>query len=545
MTAHRIFLTGRLWIFRTVLAALTVGALAACGGGSPADSAQSPIAKSMAGRAAVVAPALCANHSSDYAQVGNACLKSSATLLRKSSPLPARASAAASVLTAEDFMSWVEAQWPILFPGHSTTVTAEGFVYRYYAGAGNYLAVSTDGLVYVLGPVTSSQLVYVGKLADFTCAVTPSACSVARIARLAVGGGYTLATLADGRVIELGSGMIGGRINGVLPGTLAKVIDGLAGVVAIYASKSSVYPQSSYALTRDGSVYGWGNFQPALGLPNVESREPMVSPVKVAQLGNVVEVATALYVTLALTSDGSVWALPGTVADSGVVTAQKVEGLSSVVSLSGTERGEVIALDQAGVAWVLRYGTMIRDNLNKRYYTTVSVEKMLFAPPNMAQISCSGVPEEGGYCLAITTDGTVWAWGINGDGGLGDGTQIGKTLPVQAKLPSGEKFKKVFAANSGSSCSLALSTSGRMYAWGGNCGYFTLASGYNYEYLTPGLIPNLFGVEDFSALDHQVAIVLLNGTVWSLGSDGAQSGSGTIGDSSGGIPVQAIGLNLN
>ncbi len=545
MTAHYIFLTGRLWIFRTVLAALTVGALAACGGGSPADSAQSPIAKSMAGRAAVVAPALCANPSSDYAQVGNACLKSSATLLRKSSPLPARASAAASVLTAENFMNWVEAQWPILFPGHSTTVTADGFVYRYYAGAANYLAVSTDGLVYVLGQVTSGQLVYVGKLTDFSCSVTPTTCSVARVAKLAVGNGYTLATLADGRVIELGSGMIGGRINGALPGTLAKVVGGLEGVVAIYTN-SSGFPQSSYALTRDGSVYGWGHFQPLFGLPNVESREPVVDPVRVAQLGKVVEVvATGSYVTLALTSDGSVWALPGTVADSGVVTAQKVEGLSSVVSLSGTARGEVIALDQAGVAWVLRYSTIIRDNLNKRYYTTVSVERMLFAPPNIAQMSCSGVPEENGYCLAIKTDGTVWSWGINGDGGLGDGTQIGKTLPIQPKLPSGEKFKKVYAANSGSSCSLALSTSGRMYAWGGNCGYFTLALGHNYEYLTPGLIPNVFGVEDFSALDHQVAIVLLNGTVWGYGSRDAQFGSGTIGDASGGIPVQAIGLNLN
>jgi alpha-tubulin suppressor-like RCC1 family protein len=540
MTAHLNFLTRRLWIFRTVLAALTIGALAACGGGSPADSAQSPIAKSMAGRAAVVAPAFCANPSSDYAQVGNACLKSSATLLRKSSPLPARASAAASVLTAEDFMNWVEAQWPILFPGHSTTVTADGFVFRYYAGAANYLAVSTDGLVYVLGAVTSGQLVYVGKLTDFSCSVTPTTCSVARVAKLAVGNGYTLATLADGRVIELGSGMIGGRINGVLPGTVAKVIDGLAGVVAIHTGGSR-----SFALTRDGSVFGWGDFQPAFGLPNVESREPVVSPVKVAQLGKVVEVAVSGYVTLALTSDGSVWALPGTVADSGVVTAQKVEGLSSVVSLSGSAPSEVIAVDQAGVAWVLRYGTMIRDSLNKRYNTTVSVEKILFAPPNIAQMGCWGVPAEGGYCLAIKTDGTVWSWGSNGDGGLGDGTQIGKTIPVQVKLPSDEKFKKVFAAGSGSTCSLALSMSGRMYAWGGNCGSFTLALGHNYEYLTPGLIPNLFGVEDFSANDHQVAIVLLNGTVWSLGPNDAQFGGGTIGGSNSGMPVQAIGLNLN
>jgi len=37
----------------------------------------------------------------------------------------------------------------------------------------------------------------------------------------------------------------------------------------------------------------------------------------------------------------------------------------------------------------------------------------------------------GDHCLAIKIDGTFWAWGRNGRGQLGDGTNGNKNTPVQ------------------------------------------------------------------------------------------------------------------
>ena len=35
------------------------------------------------------------------------------------------------------------------------------------------------------------------------------------------------------------------------------------------------------------------------------------------------------------------------------------------------------------------------------------------------------------YSFALKTDGTLWGWGLNTNGKLGDGTTVGKSSPVQ------------------------------------------------------------------------------------------------------------------
>jgi alpha-tubulin suppressor-like RCC1 family protein len=35
------------------------------------------------------------------------------------------------------------------------------------------------------------------------------------------------------------------------------------------------------------------------------------------------------------------------------------------------------------------------------------------------------------HALAVRSDGTVWAWGLNEDGELGDGTTTDRNTPVQ------------------------------------------------------------------------------------------------------------------
>ena len=46
----------------------------------------------------------------------------------------------------------------------------------------------------------------------------------------------------------------------------------------------------------------------------------------------------------------------------------------------------------------------------------------------------------GAHSLALKSDGTVWAWGLNNDGQLGDNTTTGKRAPVQVKGSGGVGF---------------------------------------------------------------------------------------------------------
>ena len=68
------------------------------------------------------------------------------------------------------------------------------------------------------------------------------------------------------------------------------------------------------------------------------------------------------------------------------------------------------------------------------------------------------------HTAAIKTDGTLWTWGNNGQGQLGDNTAVGKSSPVQT-VASGTNWKQV--ACSGYSTA-AIKTDGTLWLWGSN-----------------------------------------------------------------------------
>ena len=67
------------------------------------------------------------------------------------------------------------------------------------------------------------------------------------------------------------------------------------------------------------------------------------------------------------------------------------------------------------------------------------------------------------HCLAIKSDGTLWAWGMNLHYNLGDGTKTTRAVPVPS-IP-GNDWKQVAA---GASQSFALKNNGTLWAWGNN-----------------------------------------------------------------------------
>ena len=75
-----------------------------------------------------------------------------------------------------------------------------------------------------------------------------------------------------------------------------------------------------------------------------------------------------------------------------------------------------------------------------------------------------------GHSLALKSDGSVWAWGLNQDGRLGDGTNTDSSTPVQVTDPTDPTgyLSGVTAIAAGSSHNLALKDDGTVWAWGSN-----------------------------------------------------------------------------
>src|SRR5207245_7369310 len=94
----------------------------------------------------------------------------------------------------------------------------------------------------------------------------------------------------------------------------------------------------------------------------------------------------------------------------------------------------------------------------------------------------------GRHSLALKSDGTVWAWGLNIAGELGNGTNTNSNTPVQVSGLSG-----VTAIAVGFLHSLALKSDGTVWAWGDN-DQGQLGNGTNTSSNTPVQVSGLGGV---------------------------------------------------
>jgi alpha-tubulin suppressor-like RCC1 family protein len=144
---------------------------------------------------------------------------------------------------------------------------------------------------------------------------------------------------------------------------------------------------------------------------------------------------------------------------------------------------------------------------------------------------------------ALMPDGTVWAWGGNVWGQLGDGDRVTHIAPVQVHGLTG--VKEVAA---GGAHAIALLSNGRVATWGadgwGTLGNGTTAHGRPGTGVQPGLVPQLLNVQGavaVAASGADDAVLLANGTVlaWGENRDG-QLGDGTTEEKD--VPTPVAGL---
>jgi alpha-tubulin suppressor-like RCC1 family protein len=140
------------------------------------------------------------------------------------------------------------------------------------------------------------------------------------------------------------------------------------------------------------------------------------------------------------------------------------------------------------------------------------------------------------YTVALKNDGTIWAWGRNDEGQLGDGTKINKCTPLKV---SG--LTDVIAIAARGRHTVALKKDGTVWTWGRNY-YGQLGDGSRANRNTPAQVSNLNNVTTIAAGGLHTVALKNDGTVWTWGrNDLGQLGDGTTTDRY--TPVQVSGLS--
>jgi len=309
-------------------------------------------------------------------------------------------------------------------------------------------------------------------------------------------------------------------------------VSGLTGVTAIAGGQLH-----SLALQSDGTVWAWGyNGNGQLGNGTQTDNN---TPVQVLGPGGVgyLTGVTALAVggsnlhSLVVKSDGTVWAWGldnegelgnGTTFTS--FTPVQVLGPGGVGYLTGVTALAVgfelsLALQSDGTVWAWGYNG--NGELGNGTFTFTD------NPTPVQVLGLSGVTAIAGggfHSLALKSDGTVWAWGYNADGELGNGTFTNSNAPVQVLGLSG-----VTAIAGGGFHSLALKSDGTVWAWG-----------YNAGGNAPVQVLGLSGMTAIAGLDLSSLALKGDGTVWAWGSNAVgQLGDGTFTPSN--APVEVLG----
>jgi alpha-tubulin suppressor-like RCC1 family protein len=272
----------------------------------------------------------------------------------------------------------------------------------------------------------------------------------------------------------------------------------------------------------DGTVWGAGsNLYKELGLTTPSETAVLT---QTPGLANMVSVAAAGTTSFALAADGKVWSWGDN--EVGELGSGSLFGSRStpavVVNLSGVKAiaagdDHVLALVNAGTVWAWGgngYGELGNGS----------------TPPNKSAVpvqvsglsNVKALAASTNLSVALTEDGSVWTWGYNNAGQMGTGTAI-----VQSKVPvKVTGLSGITAIAAGLWYVLALKSDGTVWSWGYNA-YGELADGTFEERNTPRQVSTLSGIVGISAGEFHALALDDQGAVWSWGvnSDG-ELGSG-------------------
>jgi alpha-tubulin suppressor-like RCC1 family protein len=241
---------------------------------------------------------------------------------------------------------------------------------------------------------------------------------------------------------------------------------------------------TSFAVMPDGRILAWGiNARGALGITPLaefeatsQVRKVPTAPTPVVGITDAVRVACSGDHTLAVTRAGAVYAW-----------------------------GYHI-LGQLGIGPLPAF--------NYKYSAQVP-HVVPFPVPVPGLSGVVDVAAGGSHSLALLEDGTVWAWGLNRQGQLGDGTTVNRNTPVAVTGVAG-----AVAVVAGSMISGALLRDGTVMAWGhGNGGLGRKTFTPDGPHPTPAAVAGVTGIRALACGESHMLAITGAGTVVSWGTN--------------------------
>jgi len=273
----------------------------------------------------------------------------------------------------------------------------------------------------------------------------------------------------------------------------------------------SVYPQIAANMITP-ELWTWGyNFYGQLGINDNNNR---LTPVTTSAGGtNWKQVAGGYTHTAAIKTDGTLWTW-GRNSYANLGTNDVTNRLTPVTTSAGGANWKQVscggnhtsAIKTDGTLWT--WGRNSYGQLGDNTTTTRSAPVTTFAGgTNWKQVA-------GGYrhTAAIKTDGTLWTWGRNSYGQLGDNTVTTRSIPVTT-FAGGTNWKQVAC---GVYTNAAIKTDGTLWTWGRNNGQLgdgtltyrstpvtTFAGGTNWKQVACG--------------GYHTSAIKTDGTLWTWG----------------------------
>ena len=354
----------------------------------------------------------------------------------------------------------------------STTIT-----YRSIAGGGSHsLAIAMNGNIYAWGSDSNGQLGDDSVSANKNIPTVVS--GITNALSIAAGWQHSIAGLADGTVrtwgwnsaAQLGDGTNIDRYTPVL------ISSGIAGVTRVFAGY-----QHSGCLRVDSYVLTWGSNS------NGQCNQPLSSGV----------VATPTFTN----NSGK--------PNNFHATGSGLGNHTLYVADDGTVRG---------------WGSNQTGQLGNGASAVNQVMAEVRATTNWSLDAIVAIDAGYSHSIALKADGTVWTWGSDNNGELGDDvTRVNKSTPVQVSGLSG-----VYSIAAGSFHNLALTCSGTMWAWGWDANGQLGNDAALIDQPTPVTVPGASYCRAIGAGGYHSLAVLYNGQVYAWGYNGyGELGDGT------------------
>ena len=389
------------------------------------------------------------------------------------------------------------------------------------AGMSFALALRSDGALFAWGDNSS------GQLGDGTIISRSSPVQIGTSSwtAIATGKSHSVAIRSDGGLFTWGSNTTGWLGSNSVLLRSSPVQIGTSSWIAIAAAGGN-----TAAIRTDKALFVWGsNNTGQIGDNSILNRS---SPVQVGTSSwtQVKVMGTSIY---AISAANTLWSWGNSTALGAPSRSSPVQvGTSSWVALATAPNSintvAAIASTNLAYLWGGNGGGSIGNNTVVSVGTTATLLagmgfSSINSPIQIGTSSYTAIATAQNTNYALRTDGTLWSWGNNIGGGVGDGTIISRSSPVQIGTSSWAQI------SAGSSYALGRVGSA-LYAWGidtgGNLGLITAASRSSPVQLAVQPIPvskssfTQVGTSSWIAVDAgwlTSAGVKADGTLWTWG----------------------------